>query len=479
MKRALFFVYLVTHFIELVRVARMLRDEGGYECVFLFAHRYPSSARDLDTCRQEGFACIDDAGRPIEPGDAEGRTGGASRAIGSRIARILKGATIGELILTAVFPRLASWTSHYRNELQLAGTTMDKVKPSVLILPEDSVEFATASLVRAARARGIPSVIVPFTISNAEESAEARWHDSAFSLERWRNRVVGRFKPHWVLEHRGKHLLALAADRALAMEMVGLAPPQPWVVNSGRADAIAVESPFMEKYYLASGLPRAQLVVTGALYDDMLAARLANRQERRAALIQELALDPEKSILVCALPPDQSDTRRPNVEFATYGELLRAWGDALANAKGFTVVLKHHPRTPGKDVAFLQSERGLRLAEDEIVDLISLCDVYAAYASATIRLAIACGTPVIHYDCHRFHYSDYLGVPGVLTTYDLPGFRRALQELADPQAREALASRQRQFAAQSNILDGRAGERMLALVNGLTSAAGTSPGPRA
>jgi hypothetical protein len=466
MKRALFFVYLVTHFIELVRVARMLRDKGNYECVFMFAHRYPSSASDLETCRQEGFACVDAASRPIDRGNEDGKSGGASHDIGSRIARILKGATIGELILTAVFPRLASWTSHYRNELQIAGTTMDKVKPSVLILPEDSVEFATASLVRAAQARGIPSVIVPFTISNAEESAEARWHDPAFSLERWRNRIVGWLKPSWVREHRGKRLLALAADRALAMEMVGMAPPQPWVVNSGRADAIAVESPFMEKYYLASGLPREQLLITGAIYDDMLAVRLANRQERRAALIQKLALDPAKPILVCALPPDQSDTRRPNVEFESFHALLRAWGGALANAAEFNVVLAHHPRTPRSDVEFLQAEFGLRLADDVIVDLVPVCDVYAAYASATIRLAIACGTPVIHYDCHRFHYSDYLDVPGVVTTYDLDGFKQRLAELSDLAKREALAAKQREFTKEANILDGHAGERLLALVEG-------------
>ncbi len=477
MKRALFFVYLVTHFIEMVRVARVLRDAGGYQCVFLFAHRYAASSRDIEICLHEGFGCIDEAGEAITAGDAQIER--ARPGIMQRIARTISGATFPELCLGILFPRLPAWTSNYRAEMRRSGSIMNSIAPSVLVLPEDSVEFATPSLVLAARDRAIPSVIVPFTISNAEESAEARWHDPVFWLTRWRNWIVGTLSPHWVREHRGRKLLALAGERALAMEMVGLAPPQPWVVNSGRANAIAVESPFMEKYYLASGLPREQLVVTGALYDDLLAARLARRDEHRAALVRKLALDPAKPILVCALPPDQSDTRRPNVEFSSFNELLRAWGRALANARGFNVVLVHHPRTSRSDIEFLRTEFGLRIADDVIVDLIPACDVYAAYASATIRLAIACGTPVIHYDCHRFHYSDYLDVPGVVTTYDLGGFKQRLAELSDPVTRETLAARQRRFTQEANILDGRAGERMLKLVDGLASAAGTSPELRA
>src|SRR4051794_11460542 len=57
-KRALFFVYPETHFLEMSRVARLFRDRAGYQCTFLFGLRYALFERDIALCRKEGFEYI-------------------------------------------------------------------------------------------------------------------------------------------------------------------------------------------------------------------------------------------------------------------------------------------------------------------------------------------------------------------------------------------------------------------------------------
>jgi len=493
MSRALLFVYLETHFIECARVADLLKRERGWSAVFLFAYRYPASARDVEWCRQSGFQCIDQSGEWIVGGPfvdpsasviepkvslADRRRTGLGAWLLNRLpqrsrdrvrAILMSFRTPGrvENLLVPMFPRLAIYMPHYRAQRELAARILDVVMPDLLILPEDNVEYTTGLLVREARERSIPSAIVPYTIVNAEEIAEAYWHNPTYCVSGWRDRLVRLLFPKWFHRHRGRDLMRLPVDNIIALELSGLAPPLPWIVNSGFADAIAVEGPFMRDYYIAAGLPPEKLVVTGALYDDVLHEHLLRGRERAAELRASLGLQAEGPVLLCALPPDQYPSGRPGAEFANYEKMLRAWADVLREAKEYQVLIRLHPRTSKQDVGFLEKEFGLRVVEQDTATLIPLCDVYVASVSATIRLAVAAGKPVLNYDCYRFRYSDFRCVPGVVTVEDVKSFRTKIELLADPEERRRLAETQRQFAARANIIDGHAGERMLNLFDHL------------
>ena len=47
------------------------------------------------------------------------------------------------------------------------------MRPDLVVLAEDTVEYGTAALIRAAHEQGAPSVIVPFTVATAEEEEAA------------------------------------------------------------------------------------------------------------------------------------------------------------------------------------------------------------------------------------------------------------------------------------------------------------------
>ena len=486
MRRALFFVYLDTHFVELSRLALLLRDAGGWECVFQFAYRYPARARDLALCERWGFRSIDGTGDPIEPALEQqpqptaspgpprlprlarlrrllrepGRT--RVRAIFAAFLSQLRRASPGEFLQSLAFPRVSVFLATYQGYQEQARSVMARLRPDVLILPEDNVAYPTGALIRAAKARDVPSLIVPYTIANAEEIAEAYWDNPDYSLSRWRNRLVSRLYPRWIHEHKGRKLLPLPPDQILVIERLGLAPPQPWVINSGSADCLAVENPFMLRYYLAAGLPRDTMVVTGALADDVLFHSL----DRPTGGPEPPSRRP---VLLCALPPDQYRSRRRTAEFDSYETLVRAWATELIEARGFEVVVRLHPRTLKEDLPYLESEYGLRVATDDTAALVAGCDVFLASVSATIRMAIAAGKPVINYDCYRYRYSDFVDVPGVVNVEDRGAFRAALTRLADGRSREKLAARQREFAAREFPLDGRSGTRLLAVIEALAA----------
>src|SRR5258705_13776607 len=115
---------------------------------------------------------------------------------------------------------------------------------------------------------------------------------------------MARAFPHWVHEHEGRKLIMPALE-VLINEYLGLTPPNPWLMNSGFADALAAEGPYMADYYRRAGIDPDRIASTGSLADDELHVRLLRTEEYRAALYAELGLPREKRMLLISVPPNQ------------------------------------------------------------------------------------------------------------------------------------------------------------------------------
>ena len=484
-QRVLLAVYLDSHFNELIRVARLLRDSGRYAPAVAFAREYPARARDVETCARESIECVGARGEALVAGDGTAAAAPAPmtvrarrglrravRRLSPRLEAALHGLAVHlveENLVTALPLRLRE----VRRSLRGARALVARVRPDLVVLAEDTVEYGTAALIRAAHEQGAPSVIVPFTVATAEEPAETYAGARRFQVRGLGNRLLALIAPRWAHEHRGRRLVRQPAPRALALEVLGLAPPRPWTVHSGAADRIAVESERMLDLYRQQGLPEDRLVPTGAPYDDVLAAARAAAPARRAALLRELGLDAALPLVVSALPPDQMGSRAGACAFSTYEELVAAWVDALAASGAWNVVLTAHPRVRPGDLRLPDHPR-VRLAARDTAELVPLADLFVASASATIRWAIAGGVPVVNYDVYGYGYADYRDCPGVLAAESREEFATILGSLGGgPGPRAVMAAAQARDAPRWGTLDGRAGARLLALFDTLTGAEGS------
>jgi hypothetical protein len=460
LKKALQVVFLDTHFTELRRVAQCLQNSGRYAPEFFFARAYPAQARDMAACMELGFPCYDQDGKPCV---VSGQRGGAS--VSAEVP-----ASLPRRVWRWLYPWLSNslpwaWREYHRLRVKVSRFLQEQ-QIDLLILAEENVGYATHIWTQTVQAAGLPVVVVPYTVADASEPAGAVMHRREYQLNRWPNQIAGKLYPHWVYEHHGRKLLRLPAGRVLAMQALGAAPPQPWIMNSGDADAIAVESDRMRLHYQQLGLPAEQMVETGALYDDALANVLQSADERRAALYRQLGLPAGRPMLLCALPPNPCLDQLGG--FASYEDLLHSWVAALAEQSDWNLVLRLHPRMPREQFAFLE-EVGGRISDQDTAHLVPLCDLYVASVSATIRWAIACGKPVVNYDVYHFGYTDYDRLPAVYTVNQKQAFVDIIQTLTgDPARLAAAAAAQKAVSAQWGRLDGRAAERLLALVDRLS-----------
>jgi hypothetical protein len=351
-----------------------------------------------------------------------------------------------------------------------------------LVLPEDNFWYFTHLYIHALHARGGKAVVVPFTIVNQLEWAEAFQYEPACDMRIPVNALLATLFPHWTLVH-GDRRLIMPASQVMCHESFRHVPEVPWLINSGPCDAIAAESRFMERYYVQAGISGERVRFTGALYDDILHDTLARAEDSREALYRRHGLPAGRPLVLCSLPPNQlRGAGRPQCEFQDHGALLRAFAEPLLALRDtHNIVFSLHPRLTQDE---LQCLDGLDAAftREDISGLIPLATIFVASASATIRLAISCGIPVLNYDVYVYNYSDYKAVPGVWGVSRHAEYASAVADLAaGGQTFQRLRDAQCAFAAEQTQLDGKAAERLLELMRelgGPRREASPATGPR-
>jgi hypothetical protein len=464
--------HTTTFLTELAPFGKLIRERAGAETIFYCPFIHWTANSFAAACKRDGVTCLL---APVRESLArEGLRPTAAPpaivSIGQRI-HMLAARALGRL--AARLPGIGQ--SFLAESLAFSALTseilalLSAVEPKLIVLGGDMVGYDSSLYVKLGHERGIPTLIVPSTMSNGLEQAEVYYVDPAYHVTGWAGELVARLFPKWVRKHRDRRLFRCPPGRIIAMELARLAPPQPWIFNSGAADAIAMESPAMIDYYVEAGMENERMILTGSLSDEAMAARLPQAQLLRDRLCGELGFDPTRPLVVTALPPDflYVDGGRPQCDFRRYKDLVAFWIGSFADLSACNSIVALHPSVDIETMRHIESDN-VRIGTWKTAEMIPACDIYVASISSTIRWAIACGRPVVNYDVYRYRYTDFLSVPGVLATEEQDEFRRLLRRLVeDIGYRKEVADRQAALSSHWGMLDGRVGDRMLDLVQQL------------
>lgn len=370
-----------------------------------------------------------------------------------------------KMVISAV-GAVATVMLYYRNSKNFSAIVA-RVDPDVIILPEDIVGPITPLFIKAGHRHNIPSVIIPYTISNQQEAFRSLLSNPSYVLSNPANRLVAWFFPRWRMQENGVSLVRLPAPYIVCNELTRTAPPDPWMMNSGYANRILVENEAMLDYYCSSGLPVSKMAVVGAIYDDQLAAYAADKPNKRCKLDAELGFDSAKPFLLIGGTADQTSNCPPGFEFADMSEFCRQFALAFVPLKEhYNIAIRPHPNNLAMGEVFARN--GIVATLRDTAELVPICDFYVAISSATIRWAIACAIPTINYDVFHYAYDDYKKVDGVLNLDRFEDVRAALADLSPDGANIArLRTEIRRSAARWGMLDGKSTARIAAEIDAL------------
>ena len=464
-KPVLLVCHISTFFTELFRVGTLLADNQEFEPVFMFK-AYPTANDDIAKASSLGIRCLDQFGNPVQP-------------VSQKTVATLKikkqptaSAHFKEFVRRILFIDFMRSFRQLKEQIVFYQNLFARLKPSLIILAGDQVGIDSPVIIKEGHHAGIRTIVIPSTMSNGLEQAEVYYNDPSRSLSRPLNKLIKLFFPKWAFYHKGKWILRESGERALAMEILKLSPPLPWIFQSGQSDAIAVESPAMRKYYLDGGIPETQLRFVGSLVNDIFFKRIKEKESLLKELYQSLNLPAGKPLILTPLPPDFLYVvgGRPQCDFKKYEDLVEFWLKPLrALTPDYNIVISLHPSVRYEEAIHLESP-GIAIARENIVNLIPLCEIFVASVSSTIRWAITCSKPVINYDIYRYQYTDYQGIPGVVSFEEQSEYLSYVHRIAnDKEFRAKLIDAQRVTASEWGELDGKTGTRLLELFREMTN----------
>lgn len=466
-KKVLLIAYLNSHLNHLIRVAKLLKKTKNYFPVILFVTEFmPFDHSYQKILQKEKIDLIDIHGHNLaqsEPKIAPVIITGRKRSFLLEIWQLyLKFVNFIFWRRNYSFP-----LRYYRNikeKIFIVEKLFRKIKPDLIILAEENTIYQTSIFTTIAKKYSIPSVIVPYTIANETEFAEALYQ--ANEAKGFLNRLVGLFFPKWIYRYKGKNLILCQGWQVLILELLKLTSKRPWLINSGFAKKIAVESSHMMRYYLKNGLPPEKLVLTGSLSDDDIYKTQEKLSSKRKWLKKKYHLS-DQPIILCAIP-HFLPLRKKQTGFENSDQFFTFWVKSLMEIKNYNIIFNLHPNIKNNQKKPFEI-LGAIVTSDGLAELIPLCDLYIASISATIRWAIACGKPVLNFDIYKFRFDDYAAAKGIITVESKTDFFKSLNKFTrDQNYYQQMAEKQTKFKAEWGILDGKSGERILDLFNDLT-----------
>lgn len=471
MKNTLIVIHTNTYLSGMLPLALALRKTGEFETKFLFARDYPTMGDDAQACTQERLAVYCGMGLNIPELITDHDATAVVNATG-HFGRLKKYISLLNsprlllmLILARFFSGIRSWEFFdLHHQIEYIRNFIKTNEISLLVLPSDN-RYDLPAYVKAAHLEHIGVVLVPQFMAGALEWAEYVFDKPVYQAKGFLNRIVVALYPRWSFLYKGRRLVALPGDQILARELLGIAPPLPWILHSGQADAIALESDAVRDYCIAEGLASDKLVVTGSTALDIMFDVMSARAHKKAILCRKLGLPEDLPILLTALPPDSLYMGRPECDFKTYDDLVEFWCRSLTSIQGYNHIVVLHPSVRHEDLKYIE-KYGVKIAVEPTMNVIPLCDIFVASISSVIQWAITCSIPVLNYDVYRYRYTDYNNVPGVFTMEEQQDFLDELIKLASNSGYYAKIKESQIGASERwGVLDGKAYERLHGLLD--------------
>jgi hypothetical protein len=346
----------------------------------------------------------------------------------------------------------------YKRFLAFFARALRELEIDAAIIPEDIVGPVWPVLIRAAHDGGIPVLVCPYTLANQSEAIQSLKAQPGFQARA--NAIADHLHPAWRYHDDEVDLVRLPSEHVFAHEKLKITPPDPWMMNSGFADRILVDSQASFEYFRAGGIPSEQMAVVGSVSQDRMHALLEERATAQRRLRADLGLGGEKPLWLISGCPNQLGAAAPFCEFPTIEALANFVGESLAPlADCYHLVVRPHPNF--MEFGAMLERHGITSTSAPTASLVPLADVFVAFASATIRWAIACGVPAVDYDVFHYRYADFAAAKGVRQVTGGGEFRELVRSLTPGSpALRALAADARADTAYWGVMDGRSIERI-------------------
>ena len=454
---------------EMVRIAEGF--SGKAESVFLLLEDDLSS--QVDFLEARGYRVLLLYSKPDrfndgEPVDKSGKAG------------VVKNKTSAARLIASFFTsrikRFQSLTRFYRDirnsqpinhfrdvlkEIKIIEQHLCVLTPKIVVVYSDRTAVYRTIVTFACR-MNIPILVVPSASNMSFPEGHALNKINRRSLQcdgvdaPFLNRILARFWPEIVYEYRGKKLLFDNAFRIVAEKLFGIYPGNPWIIGGGRLSYIAVSGKNDWQRFVKDGIEESRLVITGMAVHDTLFSLIKARKTVRAR--------DGDALVVLTLPA------LPEHNMLSWNEYLPVLEKVILEIQKFPckLMLSLHPAHAPQNYLELAKKLKLEISSRPLFELIPDADLFICSHSSTISWAILVGVPVLNLDIFGTEFDIYDSSNGVINITGIDEISPEMKKvLEDQDYYQELVNAQFKAASAIGLMDGHAGDRLVALVQDL------------
>ncbi len=398
-------IYNGTYFSGLFKLASQLSENSNFKFIFFFGRRYPG--QDVHVSLAEG--------------KFETLISTSSDRSCRRKSRVLSFASRNRsLDEFFILFEIAFQYLHLSRELR---NCWKNEKISFCMFPADN-RYLYSYVSRFARANKTRVFVFPQWFAGPKEIEESLGHSQTYKPGKLRRSVIrmidAKYLRNVTIEGSTFQMIPVRFSEILMSWFTRSIPPEPWILHSGFADQIFVETHGAYSFAQSLGFSRQQISLTGSVYlDEIEAAK---------------SVKPKGIRLVVAVAPDMFSSRKhANLQFDSYEEYLEFLCSELIESGYQDAVLSMHPSDSGEYDRLIESF-GFKISRVPLHLLLMETQIFLATISATIQWAEHLRITTVNFDFYRYNYPDYLSYHHVLLVQNKENLKLTLiqaKELSD------------------------------------------------
>jgi len=354
-----------------------------------------------------------------------------------------------------------------RERIREVRTLIRNNNASMLLMPDSSPTYFGPLLASAARKENVIVLTNPLDRDSPRSYAMIYKSDNSLSLSGMLGRVIFKVFPKWVIEYENKRILRMSFEEVVSQEILKISPPKPWHTFGFLENIVVANNEIQQSFFSSIGVDKEKIKVVGCPELDYLAKVTAegfNNSPRDF-------FANKKPVIVCALPQTHWIAGRPEAEFQDHKEMIDTWIECLSAQSNYNIVISLHPSMPYNDYKYLDRDN-LKVAREDILNLIPICSIFVACLSSTIQFAIALGKPVINYDVYRYsleiEHLRFTKAKGTVTVLNKNDFLTEITKItSDSSYYNLLAGYQKNISKEWGLVDGESMDRFTDLIDSL------------
>jgi len=176
-----------------------------------------------------------------------------------------------------------------------------------------------------------------------------------------------------------------------ALKTLGGLSKNPWCIGNGLSDIVCVDNEHTSERYQNEHVPHEKIHIVGDIAYDGLYKTYEHRVQKRKEIVKDYSLNPNKKIVIIALP-----------QFAE--QELMGWDEHWCEIRylleqiskfGLNLLISLHPRVNVEDYLFLENEFPVDILRQALSESLPVADLFVAANSSTVFWAVLCGIPVV------------------------------------------------------------------------------------